>query len=526
MGNFDIQDTLTTPEKVFGENWQPALARVEQGCAEKVVSKISELARIPADQIKIVRVETKFLLCRDVRTSKYEYILCESFGDQKRIETSTAEEALFKAGAFLKIMMEDDVVTKLIEDDAQTHYIKPNYTLDNKSLLIACNSLFCNVTCAKCFGAGEIQCSACEGKGNILCGACGGRGKAKCSKCSGGKMTCSACNGYGQLKEYYHDAQDFERSRLVRCTECFGSGTTTCYWCNGSGEDTCNQCNGSGVLDCGECHGRGKVQCVTCQGKGFVPFIQTPSISMDCKLESPARDLTLPEEGWILTAFEKTGTDAFRAAFERNVCITDVAIASPAGDKTIRFVNGDIQAGINEAISVFTSGVADGIRKRLEAIGIFTFNAVEKINALKQEAMAIPWLAQILKGQDKDSGGAGRMKDAMRSRIEMLRTRTWIFAFLCAGVATYLISPAVPWTLPFVERLQNPGLNMPQIIILGCAAAAIWGIAAWIAIANIKTMIKKLKIAINKGSGGEGIVIAMFAGFMIMTAIFGVIVRR
>src|SRR5690606_20755724 len=77
---------------------------------------------------------------------------------------------------------------------------------------------------------------------------CFGDGVVDCDECVGGELTCSACDGAGNLE----------------CSDCGGKGCSECV----GGEKECAECKGAGDVECDDCDGEGKQACATCHGAG------------------------------------------------------------------------------------------------------------------------------------------------------------------------------------------------------------------------------------------------------------------
>lgn len=80
--NSASKDIFITPVEALGRNWQKELENLEKDCSNFTIQNISHAASLSPADIKINNISTKFLDCRDIKTTKYEFQIGVVFGNK------------------------------------------------------------------------------------------------------------------------------------------------------------------------------------------------------------------------------------------------------------------------------------------------------------------------------------------------------------------------------------------------------------------------------------------------------------
>ena len=205
---------------------------------------------------------------KNIRIKKFKRISARFLLDDRKIEEN--REINFSRLSESRKIKKDDI--NLFS------FKRENCTLDNLGEIIEYRVEESNQTesCGTCLGMQQITCSMCSGSGKNRCYSCSGQRRVQCSNCFGkGEVSCPSIFGCGG-KGYKTEMQGGHEVRR-RCTQCNGRGVDPCSRCV-SGYITCSICNGNGDLSCNTCHSSGKVNCHTCKAQGsFTRFLSVKS---------------------------------------------------------------------------------------------------------------------------------------------------------------------------------------------------------------------------------------------------------
>ncbi|WP_157384007.1 DnaJ-like cysteine-rich domain-containing protein [Pseudomonas asplenii] len=125
---------------------------------------------------------------------------------------------------------------------AQLRHNAARYREPGKFHVLSDNEVYCGVE----------TCHGCTGRGTCNCRTCNGHASHTCTRCHGQcRMTCTGCNGRGSSPTFVSNSPQ-------RCFQCSGSGTVICHGCHGSGRVVCHACRG-GQVTCTACDGAGEL---------------------------------------------------------------------------------------------------------------------------------------------------------------------------------------------------------------------------------------------------------------------------
>lgn len=110
-------------------------------------------------------------------------------------------------------------------------------------------------------GNGRVTCSRCQGRGDLPCAA-----TTTCSDCRG-IDACLRCDGTGHRTRKAPEEHRQAADERVTCKQC-GAAEAACATCRGRGHVTCSTCRGRGTRECPNCDGAGTEPHKRCAGTG------------------------------------------------------------------------------------------------------------------------------------------------------------------------------------------------------------------------------------------------------------------